>query len=268
MKKWIFFAIISTTVLVGCNNQPDTNVKFGKQTFTLTGDTTITVIENKTAPRYSCSQKLLRNPVLLEEVKKQQAIHLTTAVTIDVDSLIKTLPAYAKFKKPLDEEAQSSWFSDLLKILAAIALIALLVWLLWWLSKQTPRSSSGDASVVVVNPSASTGNQSTKNEMKYATSHTSSITSSIGKEDYDGIKAIIVELQKRPGGGNVKLGALEVDIPSIVPNVHIDGSKKGNVGDVEINIFTASADMMTNYAGDNHSQYSRGQKSAEEKNQS
>ena len=267
MKKLFFFAIIAMA-MVSCNEQStSSNLHFGKQTFVVSNDTTIDVIENITARRYSCSGELLKHPKLLEEVKLQKKLYFTNAVTIDVDSLISASPAFAGLKKSLDDASKSSWLYDFLKVLAAIALIALLVWFLWWLFNQRPTSSTGSTSSAAPGVAALAA-PIAKPDVKpvtSATSNSSASTSSITKEDYEGINAILVELHKSSAGGKVQLGSLVIEIPNAVPNIHIEANgTNGTVKDVNIDVTTVSAANVNAYAGDNNSQFTRGAKPTDE----
>lgn len=264
MKKWIIFAVIATAAITGCNNQPTTDVKFGKQTFVVSNDTMITVLENKTAPRYSCSRQLLSNPVLLEEVRKQKYLSFSNEVVIDLDSLIKVSPAYGEFKKSLDEANSDGWLMDLFKILLAVAAIALLLWFLWWLSHQKPRSSLG-GSVPDTASASPTPNEKENAKSANNSSFRSSATSSIGKEDYEGITNLITELHKNSAGGTVHLGSLFIHIPKTTPDITVIANEHSTIGDIEIKNYNVSGEKVENHEGDDLRQYSRGSKQADQK---
>lgn len=253
MKK-LFYLTIIVMALFGCNDKSD--VRFGKATFVVSNDTTIIVPDPLTAPRYSCSGLLLAHPKLIDVLQKERNVSFRDTIMVDVDSLLKTIPAYNNGTKK-SSQSSDSWFWDILKILLLLLVLAGIIWLLREMFSKKPAPGSTAASVTTAS-AAKSAEQTTKE----ATPSRSFSASKIESSDYTGIKNVVEQLQKSSGGGTVTLGALTIVIPSTIPEINISADSGGKIENVSINVSSEvnHADMVDMHTGNDNRQYSRGQK--------
>lgn len=157
----------------------------------------------------------------------------------------------------------SSWLEKLLWFLLALVLIGLTIALLIWAFRSARESSQRSHFVATGAPGANENKINTESKISH-----SAHTAQFGKEDYDGVIAIIAALKKGDTGGTVDFnGAVTVHIPS-GNEVNIYADNGSTIANVDVNVHSggnAYGDMGTAYQGDDHRQYNRQSGGSKEK---
>lgn len=135
MRNFLFI-LTSVFVLVSCSDkQKPTDQSF---TVSLKSDTSIVQKDFQTAPRYSCSGKILTMPKLVSVSDKSKLISISFDTTLSATQMAKDgWYHFEKDQKKILKHSLShldffpNWLIDLAKIIFWIAVIGFLLWLLW-----------------------------------------------------------------------------------------------------------------------------------------
>jgi hypothetical protein len=268
-KSLLFVAIVATTIFFfGCSSS---------ETATTTNPTDIPQLYVAGSDTVLSSQMFTLSPFTKEQCGKtirgtywnptgfRYDTVRTQGAPISQDSLKKWFgkvdpSAEMKKRNNASFNEMAEWLKNLFLLLLAVLLLGIVIAFLIWALRSARASAQRSDFVATGALGTKADNQNTQSKGSHI-AH----TAEFGKEDYDGVIAIIAAAKNGPTGAYVKMGgAVEVFVPSSVPEINVSADRGSKV-DINIEANTVMADMVDIHEGDDHRQYNRQTGSQKEK---